>query len=315
METKFDLIVIRESTDLVSTLKLLGYEPLRKSGGELFYLSMLRDNDSSPSFCVNEKSGLWYDHGMGKGGSVIEFALSYWAHLPFKDAINELLKISGQLPGELVNRPQQVKQTSLLMREPSYIIREVKPLGTNNSISDYLKSRGIFEVAQDYLKELYYSIKLQDNTRREVFAAAWQNELDGWEVRNMNFKGCLDKKAMSFIAGNDSKINLFEGMMDFLSWKKLFPSDPSSSLILNTLSFLTPAMERAKIYPAVEVFFDHDKAGRKATAEVLASMPHAIDSSAIYAGYNDLNEKLQNLLAKGIQLNSAAQEFKKGPIR
>jgi len=44
-------------------------------------------------------------------------------------------------------------------------------------------------------------------------------------------------------------------------------------------------------------------------------MPHAIDSSAIYTGYNDLNEKLQNLLAKGIQLNSAAQEFKKGPIR
>jgi len=315
METKFDLIAIRESTDLVSTLKLLGYEPLRKSGGELFYLSMLRDNESSPSFCVNEKSGLWYDHGMGKGGSVIEFALSYWAHLSFKDAINELLKISGQPPGEIVNRPTQVKQTSLLMREPSYIIREVKPLGTNASISAYLKSRGIFEVAQDYLKELYYSIKLQDNTRKEVFAAAWQNELDGWEVRNMNFKGCLDKKAMSFIAGSDSKINLFEGMMDFLTWKKLFPSDPSSTLILNTLSFLTPAIERAKIYPSVEVFFDHDKAGRKATVEALASMPHAIDSSAIYTGYNDLNEKLQNLLSKGIQLNSSAQESKKGPIR
>ena len=315
METKFNLTSIRESTDLVSTLKLLGYEPLRKSGGELFYLSMLRDNDSSPSFCVNEKSGLWYDHGIGKGGSIIEFALSYWSNLPFRDAINELLKLSGQLPGEIVNRPQQIKQTSLLMREPSYIIREVKPIGSNNSISAYLKSRGIFEVAQGYLKELYYSVKLKDNSRREVFAAAWQNELNGWEVRNMNFKGCLDKKAMSFIAGNDSKINLFEGMMDFLSWKKLFPNEPSSALILNTLSFLTPALEKAKIYPEVALFFDHDKAGLKATAEALASIPGSTDGSGLYAGYNDFNEKLQDLLSGGKHLSPAVYEFKKGPVR
>ncbi|MFC3560188.1 toprim domain-containing protein [Pedobacter jamesrossensis] len=315
MDTKFDLVNIRESTDLVNILKLLGYEPLRKSGGELFYLSMLRENDSSPSFCVNEKSGLWYDHGMGKGGSVIEFAISYWSNLPFKDAINELLKLSGQLPGEPINRAQGVKQTSLLMREPSYIIREVKPLGSNTSITNYLKSRGIFEVAQGHLKELYYSIKLQDNSRREVFAAAWQNELNGWEVRSMNFKGCLDKKAMSFIAGNDSKINLFEGMMDFLSWKKLFPGEPSSALILNTLSFLNPALERAKTFAVVELFFDHDKAGRKATAEALSIIPGSTDGSGFYAGYNDFNEKLQNLLSEGKYLNSSADELRKGPVR
>lgn len=298
MEAKFNLPQIRESTHLVETLRLLGYEPIRKSGGELFYLSMLRDNDSTPSFCVNEKSQLWYDHGMGKGGSVIEFALAYFSNLSFKDAITELLKLNRQFEGESPNRqgPLRDRQTSLLLREPTYIIREDKSLGHNSSITAYLKSRGIYEVASPFLKELYYSIKLKDNSRKERFAAAWQNELGGWEVRNANFKGCLNKKAMNFISGDKQKLVLFEGMIDFLSWKKLFPQENSSALILNTLSFLAPAIQRAMAYASVEVFFDHDKAGRKATAEVLSSHPFSVDKSPLYAGYNDFNEKLQNTL-------------------
>ena len=315
MEAKFNLIDIRESTDLVSVLRLLGYEPLRKSGGELFYLSMLRDNDSAPSFCVNERSGLWYDHGMGKGGSVIEFALAYWSNLSFGDAIAELLKLSGQLEGERVTGPERPMQTSLSMREHTYIIREDKPLGNNSSITAYLKSRNIYEVASPYLKELYYTVKLQDNTRKDFFAAAWQNELGGWEVRNANFKGCLDKKAMSFISGNGDKLNLFEGMIDFLSWKKCFPNENASSLILNTLSFLAPAIQRALHYAQVEVFFDHDQAGRKATTEVLKAISTSVDKSSLYTGYNDFNEHLQNSSPAHKQQNLSVPYSKAGPGR
>lgn len=317
MEAKFNLPQIRESMNLVETLRLLGYQPIRKSGGELFYLSMLRDNDSTPSFCVNEKSQLWYDHGMGKGGSVIEFALAYFSNLSFKDAITELLKLNGQLQGESANRqgPERERQTSLLLREPTYIIREDKSLGNNSSITAYLKSRDIYEVASPFLKELYYSIKLKDNSRKELFAAAWQNELGGWEVRNANFKGCLNKKAMSFISGDNQKLVLFEGMIDFLSWKKLFPQENCSALILNTLSFLAPAIQRAMPYARVEVFFDHDQAGRKATAEVLKSLSASVDMSGLYAGYNDFNEKLQNTLLEGEINRFSASASRTFPVR
>ncbi|MDN3586150.1 toprim domain-containing protein [Pedobacter aquatilis] len=315
METRFELNQIRESTDLVGVLSKLGHEPIKKSGAELFYLSPLRDNDSAPSFCVNERSGLWYDHGMGKGGSVIEFALAYWFNLSFKEAITELLKLSGQMYGELAQRSHSYKQTSMSMREPSYIIRGSQSLGNNPSITAYLKSRGIFDVAVPFLKELQYSIKMPDKSRKELFAAAWQNELGGWEIRSPKFKGCLDKKAMNYILGDNSSIKLFEGMMDFLSWKKLFPEENSSILILNSLSFIEPAIERAKEYSSVDAFFDHDTAGRKATDLLLRAIPNAIDKSGLYAGYNDFNEKLQVWIATEHIKDFPLKQVRTGPIR
>ncbi|RZJ69583.1 MAG: hypothetical protein EOO45_13495, partial [Flavobacterium sp.] len=133
-------------------------------------------------------------------------------------------------------------------------------------------------------------------TRREMFAAGWQNEQGGWEVRNAYFKGCLGKKAMSFIPGNHERIVLFEGMMDFLTWKKLSPLQDASVLILNSLSFLNPALQRAANYKTIELFFDHDPPGKKATMQVLSELPQAVDQSTRYEGYNDFNEKLTAMI-------------------
>jgi len=293
---RFDLNQIRENVNLVDTLSRLGYEPLRKSGGELFYLSMLRDNDSAPSFCVNKKAGLWYDHGMGKGGNVIDFAVHFWPNLTFKEAVEELIKVSGNSVNEIQGRPFVPRQTELILHLPSYIIRESKELGGNKSISNYLQGRGVMDVSANHLKELYYSVKLKDGTRREMFAAGWQNELGGWEVRNAYFKGCLGKKAMSFISGNPETIVLFEGMLDFLSWKKLSPLQDASVLVLNSLSFLDSAIQRAGKYRTIELFFDHDSAGKKATMLALSQLPQAVDQSAKYEGYNDFNEKLTAMI-------------------
>lgn len=296
---RFDLNQIRASITLIETLSRLGYEPLRKSGGELFYLSMLRDNDSAPSFCVNEKAGLWYDHGMGKGGTVIDFALHYWSNLSFREAMEELIKVSGNSVNEIQGRPFVPRQTELIFHSPGYIIRESKELGGNRSIRNYLQGRGILDASANYLKELYYSVKLNNGTRREMFAAGWQNELGGWEVRNAYFKGCLGKKAMSFMPGNPEFIVLFEGMMDFLTWKKLSPLQDASVLVLNSLSFLNSAIQRAGEYKTVELFFDHDAAGKKATMLALSELPQAMDQSGRYEGYNDFNEKLTAMINAG----------------
>ncbi|QNN42981.1 toprim domain-containing protein [Pedobacter roseus] len=298
-ENRIDLKSLKEGTDLVLLLSKLGFEPIKRSGGELFYLSMLRDNDTSPSFCVNEKLGIWYDHGLAKGGTVVDFALAYWPGLDFRQAMEKLISHAGGSGlGPLAARPRQAE---LPMRHPSYLIRETRPIGTKAAISDFLSGRGILKVAPPYLREVYYSVKKEGEKRMELFAAGWQNGLGGWEVRSKNFKGCLGKKSMSFISGSGSSLAVFEGMMDFLSWKLDYPQATSSALILNSVAFLKPAILMAGDYHSVELYFDHDLSGRKASGEFLKSHSGAVDRSEIYRGYNDYNEMTQHSISPGKQ--------------
>jgi DNA primase len=60
--------------DIVSYLSTLGYEPAKIRNFDYWYLSPLR-SEKTPSFKVNRKLNLWYDHGIGKGGNVIDFAI------------------------------------------------------------------------------------------------------------------------------------------------------------------------------------------------------------------------------------------------
>src|SRR5215218_881404 len=62
--------------DMVSYLSALGFEPVKIRTWDYWYLSPLR-NEKTPSFKVNRKLNRWYDHGLGKGGNLIDFAILY----------------------------------------------------------------------------------------------------------------------------------------------------------------------------------------------------------------------------------------------
>ncbi|TCD07681.1 hypothetical protein EZ449_14190 [Pedobacter frigidisoli] len=302
-EHKLDLAQLRAEIPLAGFLEKLGHVPIRRSGGELFYLSMLRDNDTAPSFCVNEKMDLWYDHGLAKGGSIIDLALLLWPELGFRQSMERILEVSGN--PVLETKSAGGRQTEMSLKFPSYQILEDRPIGTNHSISAYLRSRGILSQADPFIRELYYSVKTATGEQRKMFAAGWQNEAGGWEVRNEHFKGCLGKKSMSAIPGSPDQLTVFEGMMDFLSWRLEHPGNESSILILNSVAFLAPAIQRAARYRSVSVFFDHDPSGRKATAAFLAQVSYANDRSGIYEGHNDYNEKIQHQLGDARQQRSS----------
>ncbi len=61
-------------TDMVDYLSKLGYEPAKVRGINYWYLSPLRE-ERTPSFKINRKLNRWYDHGLGKGGNIIDFAI------------------------------------------------------------------------------------------------------------------------------------------------------------------------------------------------------------------------------------------------
>lgn len=288
---------IREKVSLVDLLARLGYAPAYKSGKELFYLSMLRD-EKTASLCVNEQLGIWYDHGGPnhsgiKGGNVIDLGLAYWFPLPFAEVLG---KIKDTCLIEIANRPSGEAQTRKIrpraaVKLPNYKIEEIKPLGTNPAITGYLEYRGVFETATEHIKEIYYYVEDEKKRRKSFFAAGWLNENHGWEVRNKYFKGCLGKKGMSFIQGDDNRLAIFEGCLDFLSWKHNQLLKMPSILVLNSLSFISAAIERASNFGAVDVFFDHDLAGQQATEQLMAAVPQANDRSDLYIRYKDYNEK------------------------
>ncbi|WP_158829050.1 toprim domain-containing protein [Mucilaginibacter lacusdianchii] len=285
---------LKETASLVGLLDRLGYQPVPKHGREAMYVSMLRDNDRSPSLSVNEVLGVWYDHGSGKGGNIIDFGLAYWPQLTFGEVV---AKLQETLSGER-SIPRE-KRPRLAVKIPTYKVNEIKPLGTHPAITDYLTRRGIYPAARHYLQEVYYQIDDGKGGRRKYFAAGWQNELQSWEVRNRFFKGCMGLKGISFLPGDSRRLSVFEGFMDFLSWKTEQPGDDHSVIVLNSTTLLQEAIRKAISFPSIDIYFDLDKTGTQATREFLTRLPYATDRSAAYKGYNDYNAKLEAGAAMG----------------
>ena len=283
---------IKEQVSLVDLLSRLGYQPVRTAGQEILYLSMIRDSDTKPSFAVNDGLGVWYDHGLGKGGNIIDFGLAYWK-MPFQEVLEKIMQVIGQqLPVKNCVQEAKFRKRSAV-KIPHYEIQEIKELGNNPAITQYLQSRKIWEVAQGRLSEIYYYVEDQKRLRKYFFAAGWQNELGCWEVRNLYFKGCLGHKAISFIPVNDTKLAVFEGYLNYLSWLTENPLATDSVLVLNSIALIQGAIRKAKDYREVNLFFDRDIAGHLAGLDFKKAVPQATDCSHHYLHYNDYNDKLR----------------------
>ncbi|WP_345211768.1 toprim domain-containing protein [Mucilaginibacter gynuensis] len=279
---------LKEQASIVELLAKLGYHPVPRHGRERMYISMLRDNDTTPSLSVNDDLGVWFDHGTRKGGNIIDFGLAYWKNLSFAEVvknIQEVLVIQASEPRIL--RPRKS------VRPPHYIIQEIKDIGTHPAITGYLQSRGILDEAKAYLSEVYYYVENKAGERKLFFAAGWPNDFNGWEVRNKYFKGCLGNKAISFIPGNEKSVAVFEGFLDFLSWKKEYPEHDNSVIVLNSITMLPEAVERAKKFSSIDLYFDRDSAGFGVTKAFCLSLPYATDRSSLYTGYKDYNDMVK----------------------
>lgn len=277
---------LKEQASLVDLLARLGYHPIKSSGREQLYVSMLREPDTKLSFSVNDELGVWFDQVTRKGGNIIDFGLAYWQHLSFTEVVEKLQVVYAMIPCERTMRPRKP------VKIPHYIVEELKDLGSHPAITSYLKSRGIFEIGRNLLNEVYYYAEDQRGQRKNFSAAGWQNESGGWEVRNKYFKGHLGHKSISFIKGHDKDLAVFEDYINYLSWKTENPEADSSVLILNGPTLLPAGIAKAKAFSSIDIFLDRHQAGRNATAAFIKALPYASDRSTTYAGFNDYNDKL-----------------------
>jgi hypothetical protein len=288
MNNYSDLPDLKDKASLVDLLAKLGFHAAKRSRDEHIYRSMLRDNDTKPSFTVNDELGVWFDHGTGKGGNIIDFGLAYWKHLSFNEVV-EKIKETCTLEVKVKQSPGRPRSA---VKIPQYVIQEIKPIGTHPAITDYLKSRGIFEMALTSMNEVYYYVENQKGERKRFFAAGWQNENGSWEVRNKYFKGCLGHKRISFIQGHQKNLAVFEGFINYLSWRAENPDAPQSILVLNTLALLNAGIAKAKAFSSIDLYLDRDKPGYTAARAFIAALPYASDRSDAYQDFNDYNDKL-----------------------
>ena len=272
-------------------LHSLGYDPVRRQGGNLWYKSPFRD-EREPSFKVNTERNLWYDFGAGRGGNIIALAQELYA----SDSLPYLLeRIAEQAPGV---RPVSFSFGGQALSKPSFQQLEVMPL-SSPALYSYLRQRGInTELAKRECREVRY---LTDG--KPYFAVGFPNRSGGYEIRNKLFKGCIAPKDITHIRQEQPKETccLFEGFMDYLSFLTLrlerCPDRPELDgqdyIVLNSTSNLSKAIHPLGDYERIHCFLDNDKAGMEAVQELREEYGMRIrDASHIYGGYNDLNDFL-----------------------
>jgi len=287
---------IKDSILISDYLRSEGYKPVRQSGNEFFYRSPIRE-DKDPSFTVNDSRGVWFDHGSGKGGSIIDLVMEM-KRSNLREAIQHLNVYSQKTP---FPNHQVEKDPIRKTAQKKHEIASVKPLGNNFALTSYLQDRGVFTeaVKSGIVSEVYYDYIDDSGASKRYFGVGWSNDAGGYDVRSKYGKICIGQKDLLTI-GNGERMNAFEGTMDFLSaLKEKEVSLKDTNVILNSTSLTKKAIDKVysnKKYSDINLYFDNDKSGNKATLEFQIAYPLSKDKRYLFSGFSDYNEKIVSAL-------------------
>ncbi len=258
-----------------------GLQPTKDNPRYGLYLSPLRE-ERTPSFKVDYVQNLWYDFGLGEGGSIIDLVMRL-ERCDFAQAVR--LLGSGERTPMVIPLPLPVPPTV-----PALRLLSDMPL-RHPTLVGYLSSRGIDpDMAFGYCREVHYAIK-----GREYFAVGFRNDAGGWELRSERFKGGVSPKHITTIDNRSDTVLAFEGFMDFLSYLSMEKQLQTDAAVLNSVVNLPKAIPFLDRHATVHTFFDNDEAGCRATADLKRLCPNSsvIDRSHLYREHKDLNEYWQ----------------------
>lgn len=272
---------------LMGLLQKFGHFPKKRTEKEAWFLSPLR-LETLASFKVNLAINRWYDHGLGKGGNVIDLIM-----LLNKCSVSEALGFLNNESSDFSFHQLQSVQKKV-SQEKNYKIIKVKLL-EHRALLDYLKSRKInMEIAKKYCVEIHY--ELND---KKYFAIGFENDLKGYEIRNKYVKGNLKNKNVTTIKNGSNFVCLFEGFIDFLSFKTYYKNRKVSAdyIILNSTSKARDIILTINNYKKTISYLDNDSAGKRAVNLIKESCKNEfIDGSTLYKSYDDFNAFLIDIV-------------------
>ncbi len=160
------------SFSIVKALENLGHFPIKESEKEAWFLSVLR-SETQASFKVSKTLNRWYDHGLGKGGNVIDLVV-----LILKCSVQEALEFLANENPIFSFQQQQVILTHV-PKVDQETKNKISLLQTKKiehpALLQYLHSRKIpKEIARNYCSEVWYQYK-----EKTFFAIGLKNHLGG----------------------------------------------------------------------------------------------------------------------------------------
>ena len=266
--------------------------------------------DNNPSVSIDHNKNVWYDHGTGEGGSVLDLVMRVEG-CSFSEACRKLEDSS-------FNRSYTPIAPKLEPRESGIVIDDVREL-QHPALLRYLDERCIpIEIARMYCKQVHYHTK--NNADAKYFAIGFENNEGGWELRSPFFKGATNK-ATTYMQNFGSVLIVFEGFFDFLSYlampEGVLPSTPKADyLVLNSVANSEKAVavyeaiaDESKPFYKVCYACDNDLAGKDVTFKMSkldglrgygpdGGVVDFCDRLRAYSGYlgdgklNDLNDLL-----------------------
>jgi len=284
--------------DLVDYLASLGHQPRKIQGNEHWYLSPLRE-ENTPSFKVNKKFNIWYDHGIGKGGNLIDFGILYH-HCTVAELLQKLSGPSSFQQLTILPREQQNSSPDIPFSPskngPERSQSRIKILSESPiespALIRYLASRCIpLDLANRYCKQVDFELH-----NKTITALGFSNNSGGFELRNEHYKLSSSPKDITLIDNGRPQIAVFEGFFSFLSFQQINrqpEEDLTNFLVLNSLAFFEKSFPLMEKYAPIHLFLDRDLAGSNSTKKAMERSAHYVDRSDFYVRYKDLNEWLQ----------------------
>ena len=271
---------------LVEFLNQLGYQPTGRDSKGLWFYSPCR-SERKPSFHVNPRKGVWFDFGSGAGGDIFTLARELCNSTDFIRQA-EFIAEKMQMP---VSKPYKSEP---FIEQPTFENVKVSRL-ESPVLLRYLAERGIpKDIAQRYCVQVDYQLHGKD-----YYAIGFENNAHGFELRSPFFKGSYPPKHITCISNGNTRCNVFEGFIDFLSAERLGFNDGMDSVVLNSVANIQKAICPLGNYTVIQCYLDNDVAGRAALARLRREFGDMVmDKSALYPDNKDLNDYLMSLYPK-----------------
>ncbi|MDQ2719348.1 MAG: CHC2 zinc finger domain-containing protein [Bacteroidota bacterium] len=206
--------------NMVDYLNSIGHRPQKTHGNAYWYLSPLR-SEKHASFKVDRIKNVWYDHGIGKGGNLIDFVMEFY-HCDVREALQKVS--SFHLQNIVKNNPARPRfhlhQNSLISHEDATetgirIIAAKQPI-EDLMLCRYVKQRNISKnIADTWCHEVHFTAGEKEKL---YCAVGFKNNAGGYELRNEYFKGSSSPKYVSYFDNNGNDLAVFEGFFEFLSY-------------------------------------------------------------------------------------------------
>ena len=249
--------------------------PSKGNSKTAFYFAFDRE-EKTPSLLVNFIKNIAFDFGTGKKYDIVSLVQGIKL-CSVSEALEYLSQFDFSFNKQICNITKDESRYEILS------ISEVK----HNALIQYLKERRI-ENNIHLLKEIHYKI-----SDKKYFGIGFKNDTGGYEIRNKYSKICIGRKDITTIKNNSSMLRIFEGFMDYLSFiqmKKTPEEQLSDYVILNSVSMIFKIEKIIDSHEKIELYFDNDEAGNRATNEVTQLNPHVEDNRILYQNYKDLND-------------------------